>query len=157
MAGTSLAGTSLAENASANSLLREEVTANEIADIVCKWTGIPATRLVEGERDKLLHLDELQQIVELLIQDLRGRLAERHIGLELSVAAREHIAREAYDPVYGARPLKRFLQHQLETKIGRALIAGEIGERGTIEVGLADGQLAVTLRSAEVEAEAVTA
>ncbi len=104
-----------------------------------------------------LQLDELQQIVELLIQDLRGRLAERHIGLELSEVAREHIAREAYDPVYGARPLKRFLQHQLETKIGRALIAGEIGEGGTIEVGLADGQLAVTLRSAAVEAEAAIA
>jgi len=104
-----------------------------------------------------LHLDELQKIVELLIHDLRDRLAERHIGLELSTAAREHIAREAYDPVYGARPLKRYLQHQLETKIGRALIAGKITEGGTLEVGLENGQLVIAVREAEVEAKAVTA
>ncbi|MCP4006351.1 MAG: AAA domain-containing protein, partial [bacterium] len=73
---------------------------------------------------KPLLLSEIQQIVGLLTRDLSHRLAERGIKLELSEPAREYIAREGYDPVYGARPLKRYLQHHLETRIGRALIAG---------------------------------
>ncbi|MCP4003998.1 MAG: hypothetical protein GY725_07365, partial [bacterium] len=60
--------------------------------------------------------------------------------------AREYIAREGYDPVYGARPLKRYLQHHLETRIGRALIAGEVSEGATIEVGLEGGELTVEIR-----------
>nr|XP_061811823.1 chaperone protein ClpB 2-like [Nerophis lumbriciformis] len=104
-----------------------------------------------------LQLAELQQIVELLIRNLRDRLADRRIGLELTTAAREYIAREGYDPVYGARPLKRFLQRQLETKIGRALIAGEVEEGGTIEVDLQDGQLAVTVRETAAEPATVGA
>ena len=97
---------------------------------------------------KPLMLGEITQIVGLLTQDLSHRLAERGVKLELSDAAREYIAREGYDPVYGARPLKRYLQHQLETRIGRALIAGDVTEGATIDVGLAGGELAVEIRQA---------
>src|SRR2546430_521476 len=62
---------------------------------------------------KPLTLPEIKRIVDLQLKLLRARLADRHIELELSEAAREHIAREGYDPVYGARPLKRFLQRQV--------------------------------------------
>ncbi|MCP4006346.1 MAG: hypothetical protein GY725_19375, partial [bacterium] len=79
-------------------------------------------------------------------RDLSHRLAERGIKLELSEPAREYIAREGYDPVYGARPLKRYLQNHVETRIGRALIAGEVSEGATIEVGLEGGELAVEIR-----------
>ncbi|MEM7586466.1 MAG: ATP-dependent chaperone ClpB [Acidobacteriota bacterium] len=97
-----------------------------------------------------LQLDEIKQIVGLLTQDLSHRLAERGIKLELTDAAREHIAREGYDPVYGARPLKRYLQHQLETRIGRALIGGEVSEGATVDVGVAAaGGLDVRIRVAE--------
>ncbi len=99
---------------------------------------------------KPLLLAEIEQIVGLLTRDLSHRLAERGIKLELSSQAREHIAREGYDPVYGARPLKRYLQHHLETRIGRALIAGEIGEGAVIDVGMESGQLAVELRAGEL-------
>jgi len=54
---------------------------------------------------------------------LRLRLADRHIELELTEAAKEHIAREGYDPVYGARPLKRFLQRHVETPLSRKILA----------------------------------
>jgi ATP-dependent Clp protease ATP-binding subunit ClpB len=91
---------------------------------------------------------EIKHIVELLTADLRKRLAGRRIALELTEAARDHIARNAYDPVYGARPLKRYLQHQLETRLGRAIIAGEIGEGGTVTVDAADGELTVSHRQA---------
>jgi ATP-dependent Clp protease ATP-binding subunit ClpB len=99
---------------------------------------------------KPLRLAEIVQIVDLLTQELRNRLAERGIRLELAAAAREHIARQGFDPVYGARPLKRFLQRHLETAIGRALIAGEAGEGSVIEVGLKGGEIAVEIREGEV-------
>lgn len=77
---------------------------------------------------KPLSKTEIKHIIDLLTEDLCKRLATRHISLKLSDAACDFIASAAYDPVYGARPLKRYLQHQLETKIGRAIIAGEIGD-----------------------------
>jgi ATP-dependent Clp protease ATP-binding subunit ClpB len=73
------------------------------------------------------------------------------VHLVLSDEAREFVAREGYDPVFGARPLKRFLQHELETKIGRALVAGEVSDGSTVEVGLADGKLDVVIRGPEPE------
>lgn len=94
---------------------------------------------------KPLSRDEIKQIVKLLIEELRLRLAERRIDLELSEEACDFIAESAYDPVYGARPLKRFIQHQLETRIGRELIAGDLIEGGTVKVGLKHGELAVNI------------
>ncbi len=85
---------------------------------------------------KPLAKEEIKAIIDLLVSDLRQRLADRHINLTLSDEARNYIAESAYDPVYGARPLKRYLQHQLETKIGRALLAGSIGEGETIRIGV---------------------
>jgi len=93
---------------------------------------------------KPLTLEEVKQIVVLLTRDLERRLKDRRITLEITEAAREFIARTGYDPVYGARPLKRFLQRELETRIGRALIAGDILEGAVIRVDLEDGQLVVT-------------
>ena len=92
---------------------------------------------------KVLTLNEIKAIVGLLIGDLRKRLASRRIDLELTEAAVEFIAKNAYDPVYGARPLKRYLQHQLETRIGRALIAGDIRDGATLTVDLQGDELAV--------------
>ena len=102
---------------------------------------------------KPLQLSEIKQIVGLLTESLRLRLAQRGIKLELSEPAQEHIARQGYDPVYGARPLKRFLQRQLETRIGRALIAGEAGEGSLIEVGLEGGEIDVAIRAEQSVAE----
>jgi ATP-dependent Clp protease ATP-binding subunit ClpB len=92
---------------------------------------------------KPLALEEIEQIVDLQIDDLRGRLAESRITLELTEDARALIAREGYDPVYGARPLRRFIQREVETRIARALVAGEVREGSTIELVLADGELQV--------------
>ena len=92
---------------------------------------------------KPLSREEIRRIVLLLVRELGQRLAERRIELELSAAASDFIAEHAYDPVYGARPLKRYIQHQLETRVGRALIAGEIVEGDKILVGVSGGALAV--------------
>jgi ATP-dependent Clp protease ATP-binding subunit ClpB len=92
---------------------------------------------------KPLTREEVKQIVGLLTADLERRLKDRRIRLEISDAAKEFIAAAGYDPVYGARPLKRYLQHQLETRIGRALIAGDIRDGATIRVELQGDQLTV--------------
>jgi ATP-dependent Clp protease ATP-binding subunit ClpB len=67
------------------------------------------------------------------------------VSLELTEEAREFVARQGYDPVYGARPLKRFLQREVETRIGRALVAGEVREGGVVRVGVEGGGLAVEI------------
>jgi len=92
---------------------------------------------------KPLTREEVKQIVGLLTADLERRLKDRRIRLEISDAAKEFIAAAGYDPVYGARPLKRYLQHQLETRIGRALIAGDIRDGATIRVELQGDRLTV--------------
>jgi ATP-dependent Clp protease ATP-binding subunit ClpB len=103
---------------------------------------------------KPLTLGEIERIVELQIADVRDRLAGRRLGLELTEAARVLIAREGYDPVYGARPLRRFIQREVETRIGRALIAGEIADGATITVDADQDQLVVRWREAEAEESA---
>ena len=95
---------------------------------------------------KPLRLEEIKEIVGLLAADLERRLETQGIGLQLSESAREFVAREGYDPVYGARPLKRFLQRHLETRIGRALIAGDVQEGSVIDVGLEEGELTLQIR-----------
>jgi ATP-dependent Clp protease ATP-binding subunit ClpB len=93
---------------------------------------------------KPLTLKEVEEIVVLLTMDLSRRLKDRRIQLDITDAARELIARSGYDPVYGARPLKRFLQHELETRIGRALLSGVIPEGAVIHVDEQNGELVVT-------------
>ncbi|WP_199493173.1 ATP-dependent chaperone ClpB [Marinitenerispora sediminis] len=86
---------------------------------------------------------EIERIVDLQFDELRRRLAERRISVELTEEARRLIAREGFDPVYGARPLRRYISHELETRIGRALIRGVVEDGGTIRVAERDGALAV--------------
>jgi len=88
-------------------------------------------------------LSEVEQIVGLLTKDLSRRLEERNVKVEITDAARKFIAQSGYDPVYGARPLRRYLQRELETRIGRSLIAGDVAEGATIRVDLKDNELTV--------------
>ncbi|MDH6124834.1 ATP-dependent chaperone ClpB [Kitasatospora sp. GP82] len=93
-----------------------------------------------------LGLAEIERIVDLLLEDLRKRLGEQRISLVLTEEARHLIAAEGYDPVYGARPLRRFISHEVETKIGRALLAGDVHEGVTIVVDARDGELVVSFQ-----------
>jgi ATP-dependent Clp protease ATP-binding subunit ClpB len=76
--------------------------------------------------------EHLKQIVEIQLARLRARLAERHIRLELTDAARTHLVRTGYNPVYGARPLKRVIQKEVETELGRLLLKGDVRDGQTI-------------------------
>jgi ATP-dependent Clp protease ATP-binding subunit ClpB len=100
---------------------------------------------------KPLTLEEITRIVELLTAELRQRLADRNITLTLSDAARAFIARQGFDPVYGARPLRRYLQHELETRIGRALVAGEVLDGATVNVDVAHDTLTVAITNPQYE------
>jgi ATP-dependent Clp protease ATP-binding subunit ClpB len=90
---------------------------------------------------KPLTMKEISRIVDLQLNLLRSRLAERHIDLQLSDAAREFFARRGYDPVYGARPLKRLIQRELETRLSRALLRGEVMDNSLVEVIAHNGEL----------------
>ena len=81
---------------------------------------------------KPLTLEEIEAIVDLLVVDLNRRLAERRVTVTLDEKAKAWAAEKGYDPVFGARPLKRFLQRQIETKFARALISREIHEDSTV-------------------------
>ena len=81
-----------------------------------------------------LRADQIGAIVDLQIKGLQKRLDDRKITLELSDDARNFIAETAYDPAYGARPLKRWIQHNLETRLARAVISGEIRDGWKVRV-----------------------
>jgi len=96
---------------------------------------------------KPLRLDEIKQIVGLLVEHLRDRLAERKVTLELDDAAVELIAKEGFDPVFGARPLRRFIQREVETRLARALISGSAGEGSVARVRVKSGAIDVQITS----------
>jgi ATP-dependent Clp protease ATP-binding subunit ClpB len=111
---------------------------------------------------KPLTLGEIERIVELQVADIRARLGDRRVGLELRPEACSLIARRGYDPVYGARPLRRFIQREVETRIARALIAGDIGPGATIGIDAEGDELVMRYEGGEeeprrAEPEAVTA
>jgi ATP-dependent Clp protease ATP-binding subunit ClpB len=78
--------------------------------------------------------EQLRQIVDIQLERLRGRLAERKIELELTDKARDYFAEQGFDPVYGARPLRRTIQRELETALGRKLLLGEIRDGSHVVV-----------------------
>jgi ATP-dependent Clp protease ATP-binding subunit ClpB len=93
-----------------------------------------------------LSLPQIERIVELQLTELRDRLAEMQIELEITPEARRMIAEHGYDPVYGARPLRRYIAHEVETKIGRALLRGDIQAGGKIRVTVDAGELTVAYK-----------
>jgi ATP-dependent Clp protease ATP-binding subunit ClpB len=97
--------------------------------------------------------EHLKQIVDIQLQRLRARLAERHIRLELDDEARTHLVRAGYDPNYGARPLKRAIQKEIESTLARLLLQGQIRDGQTVAVGYDPdrGELTFTPRAVEAE------
>jgi ATP-dependent Clp protease ATP-binding subunit ClpB len=97
---------------------------------------------------KSLTQGEIEQIVDLMFDELRARLADRRMTIEVTDDARRLIAKAGFDPVYGARPLRRFIAHEVETRIGRALLSGDILDGAVIRVAVRDGELAITHENA---------
>ena len=91
-----------------------------------------------------LQLDQIKGIVALLMAQLQKRLDDRKISVVLSDEAQDFIAEAAYDPTYGARPLRRYLQQHLETPLARKLVSGELMDGARVQVDVADGDLVFT-------------
>ncbi|MDX6336112.1 MAG: ATP-dependent Clp protease ATP-binding subunit ClpB [Streptosporangiaceae bacterium] len=87
---------------------------------------------------------EIEHIVDLMMGDVRSRLAERQMKLEVTEGVKHFIAEQGFDPVYGARPLRRFIAREVETRLGRALLAGDVRDGATIRVAYTDGELTVS-------------
>lgn len=94
-----------------------------------------------------LSRQDLKAIVDIQLERLRARLAERHIGLDLTEPAKDHFAQAGYDPGYGARPLKRLLQKELETQLGRKLLADEIRDHDRVVVDWDGDRLSFSSRT----------
>jgi len=98
-----------------------------------------------------LSKDDLAQIVELYIDRLSRRLENRRLELAVTPDARAWLAERGYDPIYGARPLRRLMQHEIDDKLATALLAGEISDGDTVMVDLDSDSDALTIRKADLE------
>jgi len=92
--------------------------------------------------------EQLRNIVELMTKDLQKRLAERKLGIELTEEAKSWLAKEGYDPIYGARPLRRVIEHQVENPLSSKLLRGEFKEGDLVKVDLGDDGLTFTVMAA---------
>ncbi len=106
-------------------------------------------RLDEIIMFKPLTKENIGNIVDLMMADLNRRLADQEIKLELTDEAKSYIIDGGYDPVYGARPLKRFLQKNVETLAARMILSGNVQTEDTIVIGLKDGKLAAEVMKVE--------
>jgi ATP-dependent Clp protease ATP-binding subunit ClpB len=143
----------LLEGLTSRGEIREDVRKQVMAELRRVFRPEFLNRVDDIVLFKPLTLEEIKKIIDLLTGDLGKRLKDRRIKLRITDPAREFVAEAGYDPVYGARPLKRYLQHELETRIGRALLAGFIPEGSTIVVDVQNGELVVS-HAIEEETEA---
>lgn len=123
--------------------IREDARKNVMNELKAGFRPEFLNRVDDIVLFKPLHIDEVKKIADLLAAQLKGRLKDQHITLEISEEALSFIAKAGYDPVYGARPLKRYLQRELETRVARAIIGGTVIEGGTLKVELEDGALCI--------------
>jgi ATP-dependent Clp protease ATP-binding subunit ClpB len=111
-------------------------------------------RLDEIVLFRRLAREDMGTIVEIQLGRLKGLLAERKIGIELNEAARTWLAEAGYDPVYGARPLRRVIQRNLQDRLAGLLLAGTIGDGQLVSVGAdADGLLVTVPAASDAAAE----
>jgi ATP-dependent Clp protease ATP-binding subunit ClpB len=93
--------------------------------------------------------DELKQIVEIQLDRVRERLRDRRITLEIADDAKTHLVRAGYDPSYGARPLKRAIQREVETPLGRKILGGEVRDGDVMRIGFDADRGELTFKTVE--------
>ena len=138
---SNLGSTYLLENISTDGTIAPQAEDRVLAELRTHFRPEFLNRIDEIVLFSPLTKAQLKQIVDLQIQQLQVRLSERHITLALSEAAKDLIVEAGYDPVFGARPLKRYLQRTLETTLARKLIAGEITDHNSILVDVENKKL----------------
>ena len=122
--------------------ISEEVEENVMAELRTQFRPEFLNRLDEIIMFKPLTKENIKRIAALLLQDVNKRLADREISIELSDKAMMYVAENGYDPVYGARPLKRFLQKHVETLAAKKIISNQVNPGETIKIDVSeDGKL----------------
>ncbi|MFP5105401.1 ATP-dependent chaperone ClpB [Neobacillus sp. C211] len=94
---------------------------------------------------KPLSLDEIKNIVAKMMRELQNRLRHQQIDIIINEKAKEFIAVNGFDPIYGARPLKRFIQRNIETKLAREIIAGKLHDQSRVEININDGEITLSV------------
>jgi ATP-dependent Clp protease ATP-binding subunit ClpB len=94
---------------------------------------------------KPLSLDEIKNIVVKMMIELQNRLKHQHIDIIIKEEAQEYIAVNGFDPIYGARPLKRFIQRNIETKLAREIIAGRLHDQSKVEINITNGEITLSV------------
>jgi len=125
------------------STIPESVRESVMAELRKAFRPEFLNRIDETILFKPLTLEEIETIVDLLLVDLNKRLADRRVTVSLDQKAKEWAAEKGYDPVFGARPLKRFLQRHIETKLARALIGGQVAEGSEVKFTVERDELAM--------------
>jgi ATP-dependent Clp protease ATP-binding subunit ClpB len=158
---SNIGSTYLLEGVTPDGEIAEDARALVLAELRERFRPEFLNRVDETVLFKPLTRPEIERIVLLQLDDVRRRLADRRIDLVLTDEARHLIAEAGYDPVYGARPLRRYIQREIETRIARALLSGEIADGARVTLDVGELGLEVHAESpadvAEAEAERVTA
>jgi ATP-dependent Clp protease ATP-binding subunit ClpB len=129
--------------AAAGGAIPEEVRSGVLGELRSRFRPEFLNRVDDIVVFAPLGLEQIEDIVELQFGELRARLRERQITLEVTPAARRLIAERGYDPMYGARPLRRYIAHDIETRLGRALLSGEVTDGSKLRIDVVDGDVKV--------------
>ena len=147
---SNLGSSCILEGIDSNGQISEQARAEVQAMLKQQFRPEFLNRLDEIVFYKPLMKSEIGQIVDLMIQSLQKRLAEQQLSVKLTDAAKAFVIDNGFDPVYGARPLRRYLQQNVETLIARQIIGGGLASEDCLVVDCIDGKLTVTVdRSAE--------
>jgi len=133
----------LLEGIDANGEIREDAREAVMSEMHRSFKPEFLNRIDEIVIFKPLGKDEIVKIIDLALRDIEKRLEGRHIALSVTDRAKRLVAQAAYSPVYGARPVKRYLQKHIETEIGRMIVKGAADDNSTIIVDEENGELAV--------------
>ncbi len=125
--------------------ITESVRESVMADLRDHFRPEFLNRIDDVVLFKPLSLEEITEIVDLLLTGLNKRLEDRKVSVVFTEAAKKWIGEKGYDPTYGARPLKRFLQKQVETQLARALVAGDVEEGSEVTFSVKDDELVMQL------------
>ena len=122
----------------------------EVVDIFSKVDGDFPNHHPDPSRPE--NLEDLKKIVDIQLERLRARLAERRISLDLTDEAKTHLAKAGYDPVYGARPLKRAIQREIETPLSRLILKGEVKDNSNVRADVEGGSIRFSSEPVALEA-----
>ena len=136
----------LLEGIDANGEISSEAESMVMNELRAHFRPEFLNRLDETIMFKPLSKAEVGQIIDLLVRDVNKRLVEREVSIELTDVAKESVVEGGYEPMYGARPLKRYLQKHVETLAARLLLEGNVGRGDVIVIDVVDGHLSARVK-----------